>query len=226
MKILPEEVAREVKIAFKDLDRKVKLIVFTQESLVQLPGLECANCRDNRMLMEDLASLSDKIELEILDFLQNQEKAKQLEVDKIPATLVTADQNYRIRFFGWPGGYEFSTLLHAIKLVSRNESNLSDKTKEALKEIKKPIHIQVFVTPTCPYCPMAVKLAHSFAMESEFITADMINASEFPHLANRYAVHAVPKTIINENFSFEGAIPESRLLELILKSISDTGLRF
>ncbi len=56
-------------------------------------------------------------------------------------------------------------------------------------------------------------------MESEYITADMIEAMEFPHLVNRYGVMGVPKTIINENVFIEGAVPEEKILSEIMKTL-------
>jgi len=61
-----------------------------------------------------------------------------------------------------------------------------------------------------------VRLAHQFAMESDFITGDAVEATEFPHLAQRYQVRAVPRTIVNELGAIEGALPESRFLEGVL----------
>ena len=51
-----------------------------------------------------------------------------------------------------------------------------------MRGLGRPVHIQVFVTPTCPYCPQAVRLAHQFALESDQIRGDMIEATEFPEL--------------------------------------------
>ena len=80
----------------------------------------------------------------------------------------------------------------------------------------KPVHIQVFITPTCPYCSRAVQLAHKLALENDFIVADMIEAIEFPHLSNRYQVQAVPKADINEKVQFEGALPEPAFVDYVL----------
>jgi hypothetical protein len=63
-----------------------------------------------------------------------------------------------------------------------------------------------------------VRLAHSFAMENDLITADAIEASEFPELASRYRVYAVPRTVINQSESVEGALPEPFFLEAVLKA--------
>jgi len=102
--------------------------------------------------------------------------------------------------------------------VSRGTADLSPESKDKIAEINKPIHIQVFVTLTCPYCPAAVQMAHKLALESEYITSDMVESTEFPHLANKYGVMGVPKTVINETFGFEGALPESAFLDEIMKA--------
>jgi predicted DsbA family dithiol-disulfide isomerase len=54
------------------------------------------------------------------------------------------------------------------------------------------------------------------AMASEWITADMVESMEFPHLANRYQVHGVPRSVINDVIHVEGAVPESALLSKLL----------
>jgi predicted DsbA family dithiol-disulfide isomerase len=57
-----------------------------------------------------------------------------------------------------------------------------------------------------------VVLAHKLAIASKWITADMVEASEFPHLANKYQVYGVPRTVINEVIHIEGAAPEQMLM--------------
>jgi hypothetical protein len=64
-----------------------------------------------------------------------------------------------------------------------------------------------------------VRLAHSFALENPLITADCVEATEFPDLAGRYRVFAVPKTVINGEMSFDGALPEEFFLEKVLEAI-------
>ena len=102
--------------------------------------------------------------------------------------------------------------------VSKNESGFSAETKEMLSKIDKPLHLQVFVTPTCPYCPKAVRMAHKAAIENDHITADMVEATEFPHLAMRYDVKGVPRTLVGESVAIEGAVSESELVEKILEA--------
>ena len=91
-----------------------------------------------------------------------------------------------------------------------------------MKIIDKPVHLQVFVTPTCPHCPKAVTIAHQFAMENKNIIADMVDASEFHELASKYRVQGVPRTVIGDDqASFaEGAFPENMLLEKVMEGYS------
>lgn len=64
-------------------------------------------------------------------------------------------------------------------------------------------------------------LAHKLAMASEWITSDMVEAIEFPHLANKYQVYGVPRTVINEVIHIEGAVPENMLLPELMKVLDE-----
>lgn len=197
---------------FQALVQPVKLVLFVEE-------LDCQYCRETRELLEEIASLSDKLTVETYNRHADAEQASQFKIDKTPAIAVTNGKDYGIRYFGIPSGYEFGSLIDDIIDVSKGESGLSAMTKEALAKVTVPIHFQVFVTPTCPYCPQAVRLAHKMAIENEFVRADMIEATEFPELSEKYAVMAVPRTIINESSYFEGALPEAQFLAAALQTL-------
>jgi hypothetical protein len=64
-----------------------------------------------------------------------------------------------------------------------------------------------------------VRLAYQFAIENDLIRADAIEASEFPELAGKHRVYAVPKTVINDVDFIEGSLPEEFFLEEILKRL-------
>ena len=210
MSLLKEDQQKKLKEKFKELDGNVKLVVFTQE-------MECRYCEETRQLMEDLAGLSDKISVEVYDFVSDTDKVEKYKIDKIPATVIEGEKDYGIRFYGIPAGYEFVSLTNTIMAVSRGESGLSEETKAALKKLKAPVHLQVFVTLTCPYCPGAVEMAHRLSEESDLVTSDMVEAAEFPHLTQKYDVSSVPKVIINEDIQFEGALPEKEFVENVMK---------
>lgn len=207
MSLLPEDKKEAIRNEFKEkLEGPVKIVMFTQE-------MECRFCSDTRQIVQDMATLNDKITTEIYDFMANAEKAKELGIDKIPAIAVIGKKDYGVRIYGIPYGYEIQTLIEAIVNVSRGKTDLSDKTKEILADIKAPVHIQVFVTLTCPHCPSAAAIAHKLAVESDMIRADVIDATEFPQLAQKYNVIGVPKIVINEKVEFIGAFNEDLFAE-------------
>lgn len=224
MDILTKEVREATEQKFSEtLVNKVKIIHITQEPnrLIlpdHLKGQECMFCKETKSLLREVCSLSEKIELILYDFLADAEKAEEYNIEKIPATIITGNTANNVRIFGIPSGYEYISLIEAITDASKGNTNLKPETIEALRAIDKPIHIQTFVTPTCPYCTMSVRLGHQFALESSRIVADMVEATEFPHLAQKYNVIGVPRTIINESITVEGAVPEEVFLENVLKA--------
>lgn len=134
----------------KEIKDPVQLVYFTQQqSPLAIPTRqECMYCKETRELLEEVASLSDKIELKVYDFLANKDEAARYGVDRIPATVITGKAKGEVRFFGIPSGYEFGSLIEAIVDVARGTTDLSDATKKELAKITQPVHIQVFVTPT------------------------------------------------------------------------------
>jgi len=212
MGILKKRDIKAIEKEFEQLQNPVKLVYFTQE-------MECQFCEQTRELLEDVVKISDKLSLHVYDFVKDNEKALQYGIDKIPALVIEGAKDHGIRFFGVPSGYEFTSLLSSIIEVSRGESGLSEKTKQLVKQIRTPIHIQVFVTPTCPYCPGAVILAHKLALECDAIRGDMVEAIEFPHLAQKYSVMGVPKVVINDEIEFEGALPEDMYVAQLMGAL-------
>jgi len=214
MALIPQKERDILKKQFDEkLVNEVRLVVFTQE-------MPCSFCKETVLVASELAEISPKIKVEVYDFVKDQIKAKEFRIDKIPAVGVIGRKDYGVRFYGIPSGYEFTSLVGAIMDVSRGESGLSQKTKDALKLVDNSVHIQVFVTPTCPYCPAAVRLAHKLAIESDMIWAEMVEATEFVPLAQKYSVTGVPKIVINEKFEVSGAIPEDLFVMHVMHALS------
>jgi glutaredoxin-like protein len=216
MPLIGEKDRKVLRQEFAQMTEPVRLIVFTQDR-------ECQYCKETRQIAQELTELSDKLSLEVYDFVADKEQVANFRIDKIPAIAVVRGgaqpKDYGIRFYGIPSGYEFGTLVEDILMVSAGQSGLTEQTKKAIASIRKPAHLQVFVTPTCPYCPQAVRLAHQLALESDLITADMVEAIEFPHLANKYDVMGVPRTVINDARHIEGAAPEAMVVQELLAAV-------
>lgn len=141
MVLLSERDRRAIQDRLQEMESPVKLLNFTQE-------LECPTCRETGQLLQELATLSEKLSLEVYNFQLDTAQVTRYQIDKIPATAVAGAKDYGIRFYGLPSGYEFATLLEDILAVSRGRSALSAATVERLRALDRPLHLQVFVTPT------------------------------------------------------------------------------
>ena len=192
------------------LANPVRLVLFTQEN-------GCQFCKEATGLAQELAGLSDKLSVEVYDLQKDSAKAAEYRADKVPAICVTGDKDYGIRYYGVPAGYEFSTLLALVELVGRRDSGLGPEARAKLAGLASPVDLQVFVTLTCPVCPLAAGVAASLAIERDNISLSIIDATEFPQLAGLYNVTAVPRTVVNRGHSFEGTLHEDRFIDEVLK---------
>ena len=111
------------------------------------------------------------------------------------------------------------TLIEDIIDVSKRDPGLPPNIVAGLAKVDQPVHMQAMISPTCPYCPRAVRAAHKFAMASDYITGDMVEVTEFPYIATKYNVQGVPNTIINEEHSLVGGQPEAQFLQAVLHAI-------
>ncbi|QQE81362.1 thioredoxin family protein [Alicyclobacillus sp. SO9] len=217
--MISESNQKAIKERFEELKNPV-VIQYVESSL------ECQTCQEVRQLYEELTALSDLLTLEVYNLYADEDKVKEMGVNKVPAAMISDDskKDYGVWFYGAPSGYEFATLLEDILMLSRGDSGLQEETKKQLSGLTSALDLSVFVTPTCPYCPAAVHLAHQFAFESGMVHANMVEAQEFPDWASEFNVYGVPKTIINnsEANSLEGAAPENMLLEKIMEVVASS----
>ncbi len=142
MSLLDDRVRGELEKEFAELKNPVRLAVFAQA--LADPGTEQV-----KRLIEEIAELDDKLSCEPYNFVLDKDKVDSLGIQRIPAIAVLGENSDPgIRFYGLPSGYEFGIVIDAIRQVSSGDSGLSDETREALGEIEKPVHVQVFSTPT------------------------------------------------------------------------------
>ncbi len=204
----------------KELKGEVKILFFGSKKKE-----ECEYCELTEQILQELAETSNKITIENHDFDDEEALAKQYNVEMVPAILMldANGKDMRIRFYGIPSGYEFSSLIEDVIATSKNGAvELSKDTIEKLQDVKSPLKLQVFVTPTCPYCPKAVLMAHKLAMQSSNIVGEMIEANEFPDLSMQYNVSSVPHIIINDGEGeFVGALPEEAFVEQVISVVKE-----
>jgi len=195
---------------FKKLTNPVKLIFFSQE-------VECGYCGDTHQLLEQIVALNNLLSLETYDLVKDKEMVKKYGIERIPAIVILAgDQDFGFRYYGMPTGYEFSVIINMIITASKRDSGLLPQLREELKKVINDLEIKVFVLPSCPHCPKAAYAAGRFALENQYIKVNVIEASEYPQLVQKYGVVGTPKVLINDMVAFDGALPEPLFIQYLL----------
>jgi glutaredoxin-like protein len=219
-KLISEEIAVQISELFSDLEDGVEILFFGKEE-------NCDYCDEIVQLIGEVAELSDLVQTQVLDLKADVNLADQYHVEQAPTLVMLARDgeelmDYGVRLLGAPAGHEFTTLIHDILMISKRRTELSEDTRTFLKNLETPLLLQVFVTPTCPYCPQAVLLAHQMAFESDLVQAEMVESTEFFELADKYNVSGVPQTTINAGAgTVVGAVPEHMLVEQIQNALAN-----
>lgn len=203
----------------QELLDQVKIDFFTERDYgITVPGkAPCQFCKPTQELLQELAGLSDLISLRVHYLEEGPEEAKRYGIERIPATVLRIRSEPFVTYYGIPAGTEFPGFLECIVDISRGESLLSDESLQSLATLESDVFLKVFVTPTCPYCPQMMRLAFQLALASPHVRAEAIEINEYPELAQKYQVQAVPMTVINDRFAIPGAIGEKDLVDQVLK---------
>lgn len=151
MPMLPDQVRSQLSQVFSSrLDAPVTLQLFTQRSSpIVLPStVPCETCQDTEALLREVAALSEHVTLAVRDFVADDADARALGVDRIPAVVFQGRNRGIMRYFGVPGGYEFSVLVDGLIDAARGATALSQATRDQLAGLSSPVNVRVLVTPT------------------------------------------------------------------------------
>jgi alkyl hydroperoxide reductase subunit AhpF len=146
-KILNQDIENQILELFKtQLVHPVEIILFTQSK-------ERVSCDATKELLAELSSLSVKISLTVYDIGENAQLASKYNINRTPGIIVASRHldeviDFGVHFSGLPSGYEFSSLIQAIILVSKRDSGLKQETRQTLLTLRKPVNLKVFATPT------------------------------------------------------------------------------
>ncbi|MFP3950317.1 MAG: protein disulfide oxidoreductase [Candidatus Micrarchaeia archaeon] len=208
-----EELKKQLSDKFSsELKGDVKLILFGQEN-------EGTFCRELEEFTKEISSLSGKLSYKSYP-ISSPERAKH-GVERAPSLVIYSKENdVSATFCGVPGNHFFVTFVEDIVDASRGSPRISGDLLDKAKSINFPVKLMVFVSQSCPYCPSAVKAAHDISLSNPKVKAEMVDASLFRQLAQRFMIMGVPKTVINNKSQVAGATPLSELISQIL-SVND-----
>jgi glutaredoxin-like protein len=144
--LLNEDVRAQVREAFDQLLKPVQILFFGSKE-------QCEYCDDTLKLVEEVAELSDKLSVQAFDIEADPAVADNYNVSMTPGLVIAAEGedgpiDYGVRYAGIPSGHEFSSLIQDLLLVSSRDSGLNEQTRDFLANLKEPVYLQVFVTPT------------------------------------------------------------------------------
>lgn len=144
--LLNDQIVEQIREAFANLKEPVAILFFGSHE-------NCDYCEDTRQLLDEVVAIDEKLTLHLFDIYTDHDAAQLYRVDKTPGIVIAARDgegiiDYGIQYSGIPSGHEFSTLIQDIILVSGRDSGLNSQSREFLQKLQKPLHLQVFVTPT------------------------------------------------------------------------------
>ncbi|MEM4717295.1 MAG: thioredoxin family protein [Desulfurococcaceae archaeon] len=198
------ETVDELRKIFSSYKKNMRDILII-DSLVE-PGKRghCHTCAEAKLLAEELSRISEgRLVFEVLD----QVKGKVYKPRYIPAFIYDTRKK-NIRYYGIPSGQEFAPFVYIHTYISSGV-NLSKSMIEEVESIETPLHIKVFVTPECPYCPLVVDFVNQIGLVNDNFIVEVIEAFENPYEADKYLVQYVPYVAINkiEDYEIYGAKP-------------------
>ena len=145
--LLNEDITKQIMELFDaQLEHPVEIIFFSKND-------PCESCGITHQLLEEIASITDKVHLRSFNLDENPQMAQHYKVDLAPGFVITEQDgekslDFGLHFSGIPSGYEFSALVQGILLISKRDSGLKPEVRKELKNLTDPINLKVFVTPT------------------------------------------------------------------------------
>jgi alkyl hydroperoxide reductase subunit AhpF len=134
----------------QNLTGEVEIVMFTERpSPIIIPGRQqCETCEQTEELLKEVVALSDKLKLTVHELDQAKEEAAALGIARVPSFVLRGAARGRVRFFGIPSGYEFSSFVSDLVDVSKGTTGLADETRKFLASLTEDVTVQVFTTPS------------------------------------------------------------------------------
>ena len=198
----------------KDLEQMknpVRLIVFTRDA-------GCEACPEMVELGRAIKARSPKIALEVYDQVMDRDKSELYNVQNVPALVVESRNGRRVRFYGLLESVFLRQVLDIILAVSENRVWFPEDIRRTLSHLEHQVPVQVFVESDCQQCRPVAETAIGLALESDLLSVDIIIASSFPKLIQKYSIKTLPKTVFGANIHMDGHVTESEFLEMIFQA--------
>lgn len=210
-KLLNDVLRNQIKSILAMMEKEVTLVSIVDETLEK--SIEFMD------LILDMASLGEKLKVEIYKKSENPEMEVKINADKLPVVaLLDENKNYSgVKFHGVPGGHELNSFILAIYNLAGPGQAIDKTLLQEIKAFDKKTNIKVVVSLSCTLCPDVVVASQRLAMENENIETEMIELSLFEDIKRKYRIMSVPAIIVNDDKIYFGAKKINEILDLISK---------
>lgn len=150
MPLLREKDRSALRELGKNFTADVDVTLFTQRtSPLDVPGVvPCETCEHAEELAGEVSELMPRVHVDVVDFVENRDRATQQNVDRLPTMVLGGKAENRVRFIGFPAGYEAATLMKALMDAGGAPDAVPQEIAQKLAGVTKPVDLKVFVTPT------------------------------------------------------------------------------
>ena len=210
-KLLNDVLRNQIKSILAMMEKEVTLVSIVDETMEK--SIEFMD------LILDMASLGEKLKVEIYKKSENPEIEAKINADKLPVVaLLDENKNYSgVKFHGVPGGHELNSFILAIYNLAGPGQAIDQSLLKEIKAFDKKTNIKVVVSLSCTLCPDVVVASQRLAMENENIEAEMVELSLFEDIKRKYRIMSVPAIIVNDDKIHFGAKKINEILDLISK---------
>lgn len=210
-KLLNDALRNQIKSILALMENEVTLVSIVDESMEK--SVEFMD------LILDMASLGEKLNVEIYKKSENPEIEAKINADKLPVVaLLDKDNNYSgVKFHGVPGGHELNSFILSIYNLAGPGQAIDESLLQEIKAFDKKTNIKVVVSLSCTLCPDVVVASQRLAMENKNIETEMIELSLFEEIKRKYRIMSVPAIIVNDEKVHFGAKKINEILDLISK---------
>jgi alkyl hydroperoxide reductase subunit AhpF len=185
---------------------------------LHLWGIEGASDgeRETAVLCRTLADHFDKINLKQFSRRKN--------YNFWPVLGIMGDKDgqpvdYGVRIIGWPKGYQITSLITAIQVVSFQAQTLEPLTRIQLQKLPAEVEIEVLSAADDEGGALVAKIAFGLAVANEKVKSYLIMADEFPQAMVRHSAYTLPHTVVNGRVHISGVIDEPMMMKQIAQAI-------
>lgn len=208
-KFLDDNIQNQLKDIFAKFDKKVKVVLIKDPEIAKSIQME--------EFLNEISSLSDKIDFHSLNKNENLELEKKVDAERFPTiAFFDQDNNFKgIKFSTLPGGHELNSFILALYNIAGAGQKISEESKKKIDGISTPQKIKIGVTLSCSRCPESVQSAQRIAIENSNIDVEVIDVFTFPKFREKFEIMSVPAIIIDDKLVGFGQKNIEQFLDLI-----------